>query len=64
MIVPDEPCPFELPDEDDLPYLAAALHAEADLLLTGNAKHFPEATYGRVRIVSVRELAAELGVGG
>lgn len=62
IVVPDEPCPFRLPDVDDLPYLAAAHHGEAGLLVTGNFKHFPDRAYGRVRIVSVRKLAAELGV--
>lgn len=64
IIVPDEPCPFTLPDPDDLPYLAAAYNGEADALVTGNLKHFPNRTYGRVRIASVRDLATELGVTG
>jgi len=64
IIVPDEPCPFLLPDVDDLPYLAAAHNGEAEVLVTGNLKHFPDRVYGQVRIVSVRELAAELGVAG
>lgn len=34
---------FELPDENDIPFLEAALAADADVLITGNSRHFPEA---------------------
>ncbi|MDM8536107.1 PIN domain-containing protein [Desulfobacterales bacterium HSG17] len=33
---------FELPDENDAPFLEAALAADADILITGNTRHFPE----------------------
>ncbi len=53
--VPSSDCPFTLPDPFDEPYLAAALSAQADLLVTGNNKHFPDRDYGNVRICSPRE---------
>ncbi len=34
---------FQLPDESDVPFLEAALGAYADVLITGNIRHFPEA---------------------
>jgi putative PIN family toxin of toxin-antitoxin system len=33
--------PIELPDPDDAIYLQTALAAKADVLVTGNRKHFP-----------------------
>lgn len=33
--------PLGLPDIDDEPFLAAALAASADFLITGNLKHYP-----------------------
>ncbi len=33
---------FALPDSSDEPFLEAALAAGADVLITGNKKHFPE----------------------
>ncbi|QTA78487.1 Putative toxin-antitoxin system, toxin component, PIN-like [Desulfonema limicola] len=33
---------FQLPDENDTPFLEAALSAAADVLITGNTRHFPE----------------------
>lgn len=61
-MVADAPCPFELPDPDDLPYAAAAFNSEADAIVTGNRKHFPHTPYGGVRVLTVRELADELGI--
>ncbi|MFP4349963.1 MAG: putative toxin-antitoxin system toxin component, PIN family [Desulfococcaceae bacterium] len=34
---------FKLPDENDIPFLEAAVAADADVLITGNSRHFPEA---------------------
>ena len=36
--------PVELPDEDDRHVLAAAIYAQADVILTFNLKDFPPAT--------------------
>jgi uncharacterized protein len=33
---------FELPDPNDIPFLEAAVAADADVLITGNSRHFPE----------------------
>ncbi|MCC7166481.1 MAG: putative toxin-antitoxin system toxin component, PIN family [Rhodospirillales bacterium] len=56
-LVEPKPSTMMLPDPADLPYVEAALAGEADLLITGNARHFPDGRYGRTRIVSVREFA-------
>nr|VFK14113.1 MAG: Predicted nucleic acid-binding protein, contains PIN domain [Candidatus Kentron sp. LPFa] len=52
-----EPSPsgFSLPDQDDIPYLDAAITVAADFLITGNNKHFPAGRYGPVEIVSPKE---------
>lgn len=54
-IVTPVPSPYSLPDEKDQMYLDAALSAQADILITGNKKHFPKPKYGGVRILSPRE---------
>lgn len=46
---------FNLVDPDDEIYLATALAAKADVLITGNKKHFPLEEYGEVKIASPRE---------
>jgi len=33
---------FQLPDRSDVPFLEAALAAYADVLITGNIRHFPK----------------------
>jgi uncharacterized protein len=48
-------CSFQLPDPDDTIYLAAALEAKANTLITGNKKHFPLSNYDHVRILSPKE---------
>lgn len=36
------PLAATLPDEDDLPFLEVAITGNADYLVTGNSKHFPQ----------------------
>ena len=43
---------FSLPDKDDLIYLNAALSANAQFLITGNIKDFPERKYKNCTILS------------
>ncbi|MEE4359565.1 MAG: putative toxin-antitoxin system toxin component, PIN family [Desulfococcaceae bacterium] len=40
---PALPESFQLPDESDTPFLEAALATYADILITGNIRHFPKA---------------------
>lgn len=44
------------PDPKDEPFIACALAAHADFLVTGNKRHFPEGCCGKTKIVSAREL--------
>ena len=46
---------IRLPDEKDQIYLDTALSADADIIVTGNKKHFPELNYQGVRILSPKE---------
>ncbi|MBF0318696.1 MAG: putative toxin-antitoxin system toxin component, PIN family [Nitrospirae bacterium] len=46
---------FKLTDHDDEIYLATALSAKADVIITGNKKHFPFDEYKGVKILSPRE---------
>lgn len=47
--------PITLPDPDDATYLQTALAGQAEVLVTGNRKHFPFAEYRGIRILSPRE---------
>lgn len=44
----------DLPDPDDAVYLQTALAAKAEVLITGNLKHFPFESYEGVKILSPR----------
>lgn len=48
------------PDEEDNRLLECASACRADILVTGNRKHFPD-YLGITRIVSPREFLTELG---
>lgn len=49
------PLSERLPDPDDEAFLAVALAGEVDFLITGNLRHFPEASRQGVRVVSPRD---------
>jgi len=44
-----------LPGPDDEPFLAVAIAAPAEHLVTGNIKHFPESTRQNISVVSPAE---------
>lgn len=44
----------ELPDPDDVPFVAVALATEERTIITGNPKHFPPASIESVTILSPR----------
>ena len=44
-----------LPDRDDEPFLEVALGAEADCVVTGNLRDYPETLRQGVRVLSPRE---------
>ncbi len=41
-----------LPDIFDVPYIDLAMAVEADFLITGNLKHFPDTPYGKTMVIS------------
>jgi uncharacterized protein len=47
--------PFTLPDPEDEIYLDLAYTANAEAIITGNRKHFPEPDYNGIKILSPRE---------
>ena len=52
--------PLSLPDPDDEPFLEAALAGHADVLVTGNKRHYPERDcYGQA-VRSPKEFLNEL----
>ncbi len=54
------PLTFPLPDPDDEVFLAVALAAPADALVTGNLKHFPEGLRQGMRVVTPAALVADI----
>ncbi len=46
-----DPLPSRLPDPDDLPFLEVALSGRARALITGNARHFPRALMGALKVL-------------
>ena len=53
------PLAERLADEDDEPFLEAAIAGEADALVTGNVRHFPARLAQGIRIVSPATFVAE-----
>ena len=51
------------PDPGDTKILHCALAAEADYIVTGNRRHFPDAPYGSIQVVSARELLDQITLG-
>lgn len=49
-IVKPAACSFDLNDPDDEVYLATAISGGAEVLITGNVRHFPQPRYGPVEI--------------
>lgn len=46
---------FDLPDSSDEPFLEAALSAGADVIITGNKKHFPQKACKGQKVVNPTE---------
>lgn len=46
---------LKLPDPKDDMYLHAAIHVEADAIITGNTKHFPKKICRGIRVLTPRE---------
>lgn len=52
-----EPAPLTgaSPDPGDEKFIECALDADAEFIVTGNKRHFPEKSCGRAKVVSARE---------
>lgn len=50
------------PDPGDTKFLDCALSAGADVLVTGNKRHFPAGTYGSTRVVNAGELLERIAL--
>ena len=48
------------PDPGDTKFLDCANAAQADFLVTGNKRDFPDAPYDTTRVVTARELLASI----
>jgi putative PIN family toxin of toxin-antitoxin system len=59
-LIDPQPAPRASPDPGDDDFIACALFANAEFIVTGNKRHFPVASCGLSRVVSARELLAFL----
>jgi putative PIN family toxin of toxin-antitoxin system len=53
--VPSQPLREALPDPDDRAFLEVAIAAGGAVLVTGNARHYPEKCRGAIRVLCARE---------
>lgn len=60
-VVEPAACSFRLNDPDDEIYLATALAGRAEILVTGNVRHFPAPRYGPIEILRPAEFLARHG---
>lgn len=61
LVEPEPDCLFGLGDPDDEVYLATALAGDAEVLITGNVRHFPDSHYGSIAICRPAEFLAQHG---
>lgn len=62
-MTPETRTDMQLPDPDDVIFLAAAVAANADYLITGNLRHFPVGMCLGVKVVSPSEFLKILQAG-
>lgn len=55
------PLKFRLPDPDDEPFLEVALASRAEVMITGNKRHFPKKEYQGTRILLPAEFLETFG---
>lgn len=48
------------PDPDDTMFLQCAVAAQADVIVTGNLRDFPNSPYGQVHVVTINEFLQRL----
>ena len=62
LVEPSREGSFGLTDPDDEVYLATALAGRADVLITGNIRHFPAPRYGQIAILGPADFLARYGL--
>lgn len=55
--------PVTGPDPNDFMFMPCAMEAQAEYLVTGNRRHFPERFHGAARVVNARELIDRIVLG-
>jgi putative PIN family toxin of toxin-antitoxin system len=55
------PLKYRLSDPDDEPFLEVALAARAEVIITGNKRHFPKKKYQGTKILSPSEFLEAFG---
>ncbi len=63
MIFDPAPSPVVSPAPTDTMFIACSFQAEADVLVTGNARHVPQALYGNTEVVNAPEPLPRLDSG-
>jgi putative PIN family toxin of toxin-antitoxin system len=61
LVEPRPGASFGLSDPDDEIYLATALAGQADVLVTGNIRHFPASHYGSIAVLRPADFLARHG---
>jgi uncharacterized protein len=61
LVEPRPEATFGLSDADDEIYLATALAGQADVLITGNIRHFPRPRYGPIAILTPADFLTRHG---
>jgi len=59
-LVSDIPTGIKLPDSDDEKFINAALSGQAQYVITGNMKHYPEIKYNATRVLLPADFLKEI----
>ena len=59
-LVSDIPVGIRLPDRDDEKFINAALSGQAQYIITGNMKHYPEIKYNATRVLLPADFLKEI----
>ncbi len=62
-LIPPPPSTVASPDPTDTAFVACAIAADAEFIVTGNNRHFPNSPYGRAHVVNAAELLDRITMG-